>query len=57
MAYCYDINVQKTPYWHFDGSVCVVLFNIVEMKNHINVNIRNRSKELELHGHKGCLFF
>ncbi len=32
--------------------VSVVLFKIVEMKNHINVNIRNRSKDLELHEHK-----
>ncbi len=37
--------------------VSVVLFKIVEMKNHINVNIRNRPKDLELHGHKRCLIF
>lgn len=48
MAYCYDKcqkeNILASTNVHCDGSVCIVLFNVAEMKNHINVNIRNRSK-------------
>lgn len=65
MAYCYDINVKKTTLtimYKIKTTfalmlVSVVLFKILEMKNHINVNIRNRPKDLELHGHKRCLIF
>lgn len=65
MAYCYDINVKKTTLTTMYNIktkfalmlVSAVLFKIVEMKYHINFNIRNRPKDLELHGHKRCLIF